>query len=441
MNTNHESVAYRSFSPSKFEARGARKVTTGITGLWQPRYVDFDFFLSVYVHSFCCGSGVFCWGRRGPGPLPTNFLTMASSGPADETPAQPGPKRSMRFVGEAAVTRDYAVDLGQARATEIIQGILGDPTSHDIDRETGCWLWGRALNTTGRPSIKRYTSAQLALQGQTGVAPGRNTHVNFLVYRISFLAQYGRDITMGNVSSHLCDEQTCFNPLHISDEPQKTNVDRMGCRGVVWCPDHPGHLVVDFCPHEPKCIRRAGDAKVTCCLTEFQRDSQKSPSASLAGVAAASGMPHSEDERVGLPSSPPGVPKQGLSSAPVSSDPALGPGRKRKYSEIGAAGLVGSGEGGDSSSASPVERRLPRRSPEYLEASQLVLASVREVDPGSLSGVQFSSDLDYEVEVEESDHEGERSDPAPADRSPDLTSSLEGSSLGGFIARDSSPPV
>jgi hypothetical protein len=32
VNTNHESVAYRSFSPSKFEARGARKVTTGIEG-------------------------------------------------------------------------------------------------------------------------------------------------------------------------------------------------------------------------------------------------------------------------------------------------------------------------------------------------------------------------------------------------------------------------
>jgi hypothetical protein len=36
MNTNRESVAYRSFSLSKFEARGVRKVTTGITGLWQP---------------------------------------------------------------------------------------------------------------------------------------------------------------------------------------------------------------------------------------------------------------------------------------------------------------------------------------------------------------------------------------------------------------------
>ena len=31
VNTNHESVAYRSFSPSKFEARGARKVTTGMS--------------------------------------------------------------------------------------------------------------------------------------------------------------------------------------------------------------------------------------------------------------------------------------------------------------------------------------------------------------------------------------------------------------------------
>ena len=30
VNTNHESVAYRSFSPSEFEARGARKVTTGM---------------------------------------------------------------------------------------------------------------------------------------------------------------------------------------------------------------------------------------------------------------------------------------------------------------------------------------------------------------------------------------------------------------------------
>ena len=35
-NTNRESVAYRSFRLLEFEARGVRKVTTGITGLWQP---------------------------------------------------------------------------------------------------------------------------------------------------------------------------------------------------------------------------------------------------------------------------------------------------------------------------------------------------------------------------------------------------------------------
>ncbi|WZZ14946.1 hypothetical protein YC2023_108035 [Brassica napus] len=43
-NTNRESVAYRSFRPSEFEARGVRKVTTGITGLWQPSvYSDVAF--------------------------------------------------------------------------------------------------------------------------------------------------------------------------------------------------------------------------------------------------------------------------------------------------------------------------------------------------------------------------------------------------------------
>ncbi|KAI9070475.1 hypothetical protein K1719_047562 [Acacia pycnantha] len=38
-NTNRESVAYRSFSPSEFEARGVRKVTTGITGLWRQAFI------------------------------------------------------------------------------------------------------------------------------------------------------------------------------------------------------------------------------------------------------------------------------------------------------------------------------------------------------------------------------------------------------------------
>ena len=35
--TNCENMAYRSFRSEKCSARGVRKVTTGITGLWQPR--------------------------------------------------------------------------------------------------------------------------------------------------------------------------------------------------------------------------------------------------------------------------------------------------------------------------------------------------------------------------------------------------------------------
>jgi hypothetical protein len=35
-NTNCESMAYRSFRSEEVSARGVRKVTTGITGLWQP---------------------------------------------------------------------------------------------------------------------------------------------------------------------------------------------------------------------------------------------------------------------------------------------------------------------------------------------------------------------------------------------------------------------
>jgi hypothetical protein len=36
MHTNCESMAYRSFRSDNSSAGGARKVTTGITGLWQP---------------------------------------------------------------------------------------------------------------------------------------------------------------------------------------------------------------------------------------------------------------------------------------------------------------------------------------------------------------------------------------------------------------------
>ena len=53
--SNCESMAYRSFRPGKFPARGVRKVTTGITGLWQPS-VHSD----VAFWSFDVGSSYHC---------------------------------------------------------------------------------------------------------------------------------------------------------------------------------------------------------------------------------------------------------------------------------------------------------------------------------------------------------------------------------------------
>lgn len=50
-NTNLESVAYRSSSPSETEARSAIKVTTGITGLCQPSLHSGVAFLSFDVDS------------------------------------------------------------------------------------------------------------------------------------------------------------------------------------------------------------------------------------------------------------------------------------------------------------------------------------------------------------------------------------------------------
>ena len=54
-NTNCESMAYRSFRSEKLSVRGARKVTTGLTGLWQPS-VHSD----VAFWSFDVGSSYHC---------------------------------------------------------------------------------------------------------------------------------------------------------------------------------------------------------------------------------------------------------------------------------------------------------------------------------------------------------------------------------------------
>jgi hypothetical protein len=60
---NSESMAYRFFRSSEFEARGVRKVTTGITGLWQPSVHGDVAFSSIDVGSSyrCEAEFAKCW--------------------------------------------------------------------------------------------------------------------------------------------------------------------------------------------------------------------------------------------------------------------------------------------------------------------------------------------------------------------------------------------
>ena len=62
-NTNRESMAYQSFRPLEFEARGVKKVTTGINGLWQPSVHSNVAFLSFDVGSsyHCEAEFTKCW--------------------------------------------------------------------------------------------------------------------------------------------------------------------------------------------------------------------------------------------------------------------------------------------------------------------------------------------------------------------------------------------
>lgn len=71
--------------------------------------------------------------------------------------------------------------------------------------------------------------------------------------------------------SHLCDNRRCFNPDHLTAERAIVNNSRKGCPGPITCSVH-GHLIVDLCPHTPRCIRPPRD-DVNCCLAIKESES------------------------------------------------------------------------------------------------------------------------------------------------------------------------
>lgn len=114
---------------------------------------------------------------------------------------------------------------------------------YDLERAY-CWCWTGATTNTGYGSVKR-----LPL-GHTG--PTRNAGKNFLLHRIAYIARTGQNPASGQVVSHRCRNNLCFNPWHVTAEPQQTNVGRNTCTGVIVC--RHGHRIVDACAHNPSCI-------------------------------------------------------------------------------------------------------------------------------------------------------------------------------------------
>jgi len=158
---------------------------------------------------------------------------------------------------------DYAHHLGQARAVEWINSRLADPTKCKVDPETNCWIATKGLNETGYATGKKFTNDQIALQRVTGIPPPRNSEMNFLLHRVAFVAQNGRN---PNVASHLCDPKACFNPAHIVDETQSQNLGRRFCLPSIICLEHQHVILQSPCVHVPRCIKKS-PLGVQCCLS------------------------------------------------------------------------------------------------------------------------------------------------------------------------------
>ncbi len=162
-------------------------------------------------------------------------------------------------LGNMPQANNYQTLLGQARATSIITSYTNQGKT-TIDPQWGCILVTAGLRPDGYAQTKRWTNVDLAARATGQVLP-RNSETNFLLHRVAFLAQHGRDVN--GVTSHLCPHRNCL--LHVLDETQAVNVSRSKCQGQVRCPLHQT-VLYDFCQHGPQCLRTP--LVGGCCLDE-----------------------------------------------------------------------------------------------------------------------------------------------------------------------------
>ena len=160
--------------------------------------------------------------------------------------------------GPAEVLRPFA-ELGQRRCRQIIEAKCQRSGAWSLDSTRGCWLALKGLNSAGYGVTKAFTNEQIRAAAPD--RPLRNTEKNYLLHKIAFAGENGRDLV--GVGSHLCGEKSCFNPAHIVDESQSVNISRNYCPGEIRCSG--GRVLLQNCAHVPSCIKVT---VVPCCAPD-----------------------------------------------------------------------------------------------------------------------------------------------------------------------------
>jgi len=242
VNTNHESVAYRSFSPSEFEARGARKVTTVVETFAYYYFVMAD--IVVYTPSSSQDSSL----TYSPG---YTVYTSSSQASTIEPDFVTPPASQLTAVEKK--DQAWQILLARGNCVAIVEKLV-----HELP--TVVFGWCRLTSRVTNKQDDKVKSLSRKL-GYVQLSWDGINHAFLLHHLLAFLRYRRLPIRDGTLEvSHLCGNTVCTRPGHVVWEPAEVNQVRKNCLVWVACPHHscPQEYIV-VCPHKPMCIKAFGN--------------------------------------------------------------------------------------------------------------------------------------------------------------------------------------